>query len=424
MNTRFYNARILTVSDCEIKLGEVWVEGSKIAYCGEKKASDITFDREIDLDGNVIMPSFKNAHTHSAMTFLRSYADDLPLDEWLHTAVFPMEAKLTGEDVYWLTKLAVMEYLTSGTSACFDMYMKLEDAAKAVTECGFRMVMSGAVNNFNDDALGDLEKYYNRFNNYNELVSYKLGFHAEYTTSINILEGISEIAHKYKAPVYAHNSETASEVKGCIDRYGKTPTELMESLGLFDFGGGGYHCVHMSQNDLDIFKQRGLYAVTNPASNCKLASGIAPLAKMSQMGIRLAIGTDGPASNNALDMFREMYLAYALQNISCCNAAAFSPYELLKMATSGGAMAMGLESCDDIAVGKSADLIVIDLKQPNMQPLNNIPKNIVYSGSKQNVVLTMVNGRILYENGIFNINADPQEIYSKSNEITERIKTS
>lgn len=422
MNTRFYNARILTVSDCELKFGEVWVEGSKIVYCGEKKPSDITFDREIDLDGNVLMPSFKNAHTHSAMTFLRSYADDLPLDEWLHNAVFPMEAKLTGEDVYWLTKLAIMEYLTSGTSACFDMYMKLEETAKAVTECGFRMVMSSGVNNFNDDALGDIEKQYNRFNNYDELISYKMGFHAEYTTNIDILKGISELSHKYKAPVYTHNSETASEVKGCIERYGKTPTELMESLGLFDFGGGGYHCVHMSENDLDIFKRRGLFAVTNPASNCKLASGIAPLAKMLEMGINLAIGTDGPASNNALDMFREMYLAYALQNISCCNAAAFSPCELLKMATCGGAMAMGLENCDDIAVGKNADLIVIDMKQPNMQPVNNIVKNIVYSGSKQNVALTMVNGKILYENGKFYIGTDSNEIIKEVNRITEKLK--
>jgi len=422
MNTRFYNARILTASDCEIKCGEVWVEDSKIAYCGEKKEPDITFDREIDLDGNVIMPSFKNAHTHSPMTFLRSYADDLPLNEWLFNVVFPAEGKLTGEDVYWLTKLAVMEYLTSGTSACFDMYFQLESMAKAVTECGFRMVMTGSVNDFNKDAVGELEDFYNRYNNYNELISYTMGFHAEYTTSIKILEGISELSHKYKAPVYAHNSETAKEVKDCIDRYGKTPTELMESLGLFDFGGGGFHCVHMSQNDLDIFKQRGLYAVTNPGSNCKLASGIAPLAKMSQMGIKLAIGTDGPASNNALDMFREMYLAYALQNISCCNAAAFSPCELLRMATSGGAMAMGLDNCDDIAVGKTADLIVIDLKQPNMQPVNNIPKNIVYSGSKQNVALTMVNGKVLYENGVFSINADPNEIYKKANEIITRIK--
>ncbi|HEX3029427.1 MAG TPA: amidohydrolase family protein, partial [Clostridia bacterium] len=281
---------------------------------------------------------------------------------------------------------------------------------------------SGAVNNFNDDALGDLEKYFNRFNNYNELISYKLGFHAEYTTSIDILKGISILSHKYKAPVYTHNSETASEVKACIERYGKTPTELMESLGLFDFGGGGYHCVHMSENDLDIFKRRGLYAVTNPASNCKLASGIAPLAKMSEMGVNLAIGTDGPASNNALDMFREMYLAYALQNISCCNAAAFSPCELLKMATSGGAMAMGLEYCNDIAVGKTADLIVIDLKQPNMQPINNIVKNIVYSGSKQNVALTMVNGKILYENGKFYIGTDSNEIIKESNKITEKLK--
>lgn len=421
MNTRFYNARILTVCDYNITDGEVWVEGNRISYAGKARCPEFQFDREIDLGRNIIMPSFKNAHTHTAMTFLRSFADDLPLDRWLNEAIFPMEKRLTADDVYTLTKLGIMEYLTSGISACFDMYLHCDEVALASTECGFRTVLCGSVNDFSDSAE-ELERQYLKFNSYNELISMQLGFHAEYTTSLELMKNISAIAHKYKAPVFTHLAETENEVQGCIDRYGKTPCELLDAIGMFDFGGGGFHCVHMSENDIDIFKKRGLFAITNPASNCKLASGIAPLVRMNENGIKLGIGTDGPASNNCLDMFREMFLCTALQKLSLNDASAMKACDVLKMATSGSALAMGLDDCDDIKEGKIADLIVIDLKQPNMQPLNNIANNIVYSGSKQNVVITMVNGRILYENGKFDIGVCAEKIYEKANEIAERIR--
>ena len=191
----------------------------------------------------------------------------------------------------------------------------------------------------------------------------------------------------------------------------KTPTELFESLGHFDFGGGGFHCVHMTEHDLEIFRNRGLWAVTNPGSNAKLASGIAPLRQMRELGIRMAIGTDGPSSNNALDFFREMYLAAVLQKLHCGDAAALPADDVLHMATVGGAQAMGLSDCDVLAPGKQADLIVIDLQRPNMQPVHNAARNLVYSGSKENVRLTMIAGRVLYENGAFFIGEPVQDIY-------------
>ena len=190
-----------------------------------------------------------------------------------------------------------------------------------------------------------------------------------------------------------------------------TPTVLFDRLGLYDYGGGGFHCVYMSEEDLAIMQRRGLWAVTNPASNAKLASGIAPITRMMELGIPLAIGTDGPASNNALDMFREMYLTCVLQKLAQNDAAACDAGEVLKMATVGGAHAMGLTDCDVLAVGKQADMIVIDLMRPNMQPIHNIQKNLVYSGSKENVKLTMVAGKILYENGEFFIGEAPEKIY-------------
>ena len=424
MKIRIYNARILTMQqDMPLFLGELQVEDGKITYVGEeKKASGDSWDREIDAEGNLLMPGFKNAHTHSAMTFLRSYADDLPLQEWLYNQVFAMEAKLTEEDVYWAAMLANLEYLTSGITANFDMYMKNESNAKASADMGFRTVLCGSINDFGG-TVEEIEEEYLHFNKYNPLISYQLGFHAEYTTKRQILEDMAALGKKYKAPVFTHNSETENEVAGCIERYGTTPTAFLNSLGMFDYGGGGFHCVHMTQEDLDICKEKGIWVVTNPSSNVKLASGIAPIQKMLSMGIGLAIGTDGPASNNCLDMFREMFLVTALQKVSLSDAAAVDALEVLHMATAGGARAMGLADCDVLAEGKCADMVLLDLQKPNMQPLNNITKNIVYSGSKQNVKMTMIDGKILYEDGVFHVGTAPEEIYAKVNESITRMKS-
>ena len=412
---KFTNGYVLN-KDFEIEKTDVFVEGSKIIAIGkcEKEADEV-----YDLNGNLLMPSFKNAHTHSAMTFARSFADDLPLDLWLNTKIFPLEAKLTGEDIYNLSRLAFLEYLTSGISACFDMYYFPEDMARASVDFGFRTVMCCGINNFKEN-IELLEEYYNKFNKYDELVSYKLGFHAEYTTSLERMKEIAKVAEKYKAPVYVHSSETKSEVEGCIERYGKSPTKLFDELGLFNYGGAGYHSVWVDDEDLEIYKKRNVFAVINAGSNCKLASGIAPVSKMIDKGINLAIGTDGPSSNNALDMFREMFLIEATQKINDNNAASTDPIETLKAATIGSAKCMGLDDCDVIDEGKTADLIVIDLHRPNMQPINNILKNLVYSGSKENVKMTMINGKILYENGEFK-NADVEEIYSKAQAVIDRI---
>lgn len=413
---KFTNGLVLN-KDFEIESTDVYVDGGKIVKIGE---STIKADRIYDLNGNLLMPSFKNAHTHSAMTFGRSFADDLPLSSWLNDKIFPLEAKLNGDDIYKLSKLAFLEYLTSGITACFDMYYFPENMAKASVDFGFRTVMCGAVNNFKE-SVEKLEEYYNKYNNYDELVSYKLGFHAEYTTSKKIMQGISQLAEKYSAPVFMHSSETKSEVEGCIERYGKSPTALFDELGLFNYGGGAYHSVWVDDSDLEIYKKRGVWAVINAGSNCKLASGIAPVSKMMDIGINLAIGTDGPASNNALDMFREMYLIAATQKINDCDAASTDANAILKAATIGSAHCMGLDECDVIDEGKTADLIVIDMHRPNMQPINNITKNIVYSGSKENVKMTMINGKILYENGEF-INTDIERIYSEAQAVIDRIK--
>ncbi len=418
---RFYNGKILSFGGgIKVRDDEVWVEGNSIVYVGPAKEDMPAFQRQIDLKGDLLIPGFKDAHTHTAMVFLRSYADDLPLQDWLYNKVFPHEAKLTPEAIYQFTRLGIMEYLSSGITASFDMYYHNEAYAKANVDCGFRTVICSAMNDFDADPT-NIEREYLRFNNYNELVSYKLGIHAEYTTGLQRMEYMASLAEKYQAPCYMHCCETKAEVEGCLERHGLTPPQLLDRMGLFRYGGGGFHCVWMSQEDIELFARKGIYAVTNPASNVKLASGVAPVDRLLAAGVPMAIGTDGAASNNALDMFREMYLASCMQKLSLWDASAGKAEDMLTMACVGGAQAMGLDDCDDIAPGKKADLCVIDLRRPNMQPLLNIPKNLVYSGSKENVRLTMVNGRILYENGRFFIGEEPEEIYRQVNDLCRSI---
>ena len=221
MNIRLYNARILTMEKNKtVFRGEIWVRNEKIAYIAPQEelegewAKDlprIAWDIQIDCQYNLLMPGFKDAHTHSAMTFLRSYADDVPLDKWLNEKVFPLEAKLSGEDIYHLTRLAILEYLTAGITSIFEMYLTPDTIAEAWMDMGMRCVLTSGLNNFSS-SIEQLEDEYLKWNKKNSLISYQLGFHAEYTCSKELVYNISKLAHEYRAPVYTHLSETAKEV--------------------------------------------------------------------------------------------------------------------------------------------------------------------------------------------------------------------
>ena len=424
MKIRLYNARILEPISMTVSNGEVWVTDGMITYVGDGKANVdeakvLQWDEQVDCENNLLMPGFKNAPTHSGMTFLRSIADDLPLHEWLNQRIFPSEAKLSMEYIYSFTKLAVLEYLTSGVTAIFDMYLCPEMVAKACQEMGMRLTMVSGLNDFTSSIKQTAEEY-EKFNQSGSLISYHLGCHAEYTTHKNTLLELKELAHHYKAPVYTHLCETEYEVKACLERHGKTPIEFLDSIDMFEYGGGGYHCIYLSDKEMDIMKEKNLSAVTCPGSNTKLASGIAPVKQLLDKGINVAIGTDGPASNNCLDMFREMFLVAGLAKLKDMDAVAIDGDRVLQMATLGGSKAIGLSNCDTIKAGQTADLILIDLKQPNMQPIHNLSKNLVYSGSKTNIKMTMIAGKILYRNGHFN-GFDANQIYDEVNQIVQKL---
>ncbi len=422
MKTRLYNAKILTMAEGEeIFEGEVHVDGNEISFVGtaDEAPKGLNFDKEIDCEGNVLMPGLKDCHTHSGMTAFRSLADDLNLQDWLNNEIFPREAKMTGEDCYWLTKLAILEYLTSGITAIEDMYLTPETISDACIEMGMRCELVSGLNKFGP-TLEVLEKRYNELNNKHPLIGFKMGVHAEYTCDRELLENVSALIHKYEAPLYVHMSETETEVRECRERYDMSPVALFDELGLFDFGGVIYHGVWVDENDMDILYRRNVMVVSNPASNAKLASGIAPLTAYLDKGIVVALGTDGPSSNNALDMFREMYLASVLGKIREMDPLAVPATEVLKMATVNGSMTLEHNS-DILGEGKLADIIMIDLHKPNMQPVLDIPNNIVYSGDKTNIKMTMIDGKILYMDGEF-IDTDVDEIYAKSAEIMDRLR--
>ena len=419
MKTLLKNAKILKMDDSPLFEGNIVIQNENIIYIGNDYDKFGPFDQVHDCLGNVLMPGFKNAHTHNAMTFVSSKTDDLSLHDWLFNAIFPREELLKEDDVYHLSKVAFLEMLTSGITACFDQYYFPLSTGKAAEEMGFKVLLLGTYNTtYGHEGLVNL---YKSLNNGNGLVRYCFGIHAEYTTTDEEVESISRLTHELKAPFYVHISETESEVKECYERRGMSPVEYFASKGLFDYGGGGYHCIYFSDKDIEIFKKYNLNIVTCPGSNSKLASGIAPLYRYKEEGLNIAIGTDGPASNNCLDFFKEMTLVTGLQKLITKDPTAFPAYEVLKMATVNGAKAMGMDDADILEVGKKADIIEIDLNRPNMQPHNNIVNNIVYSGSKDNIRMTMINGKILYLDRKFYVGQDVKEIYKNCQLVTDRI---
>lgn len=419
MKTLFKNVRLLKMNGDPIQITNLLVDGNKISYIGEDYEQFLPVDRIIDGKENLLMPGFKNAHAHNAMALLRSYADDLPLQEWLFDKILPLEDKLTSKEVYQFTKLGILECLSSGITANFDYYFHYDGMFKATEEMGIRTVIL-LTPSLPENELAILHE---KYSDPNKLITIMFGLHAEYTLSDGWLDMIHRLVHKYKVPFYTHCSETVKERDECVLRHGVTPFKFFYEKGMFDYGGGIYHGVSLTDEEMDLIAKNNLYVVTNPGSNTKLASGICDTVKLVNKGVKVAIGTDGPASNNCLDMFKEMFLTTGLAKLFNQDPSVMDALEVLKMATVNGAKAMGLDNADTLEVGKLADMILIDLNKPNMRPIHAIEKNLVYSGSKDNVILTMVDGKILYEDGKFYVNEPVENIYEDCQKMFEKLKT-
>lgn len=397
------NAEIITMADDApvISGGCIKIKDDKITYVGKEcKADDA--DKVIDAQGGIVMPGLVNSHTHIPMTFLRGYADDMSLDSWLFDKIFPAEDKLDADTVYQASKIACAEMIKSGTTTFSDMYFFSDMVAKAAMISGLNANISRCVSGTDDSYKTRLEEAKSLFSEYDGenggAIKIDFAVHAIYTSAKDTVRATAKAAKRYGANMHIHLSETMKENRDCYAKYGKSPTEVMCDWGVFENKTNAAHCVYLSEKDMDIIKENGVSISHNPTSNLKLASGVANLKEMMTKQICVGLGTDGASSNNSLNMFGELKLSALLHKGIRLDPTIVSAYEALKMATVGGASALGREDRGKICEGFRADIIILDSDAPSLIPMHNPISLAVYSASGAEVKTSIINGKIVMEN--------------------------
>lgn len=407
--------------------GEMVIEDSLITYLGprlERPAEN--FDRIIDGKNSLVIPGFVNTHTHAAMTLFRGYADDLSLMDWLQNKIWPAEAKLKKEDIYWGTLLAIAEMLKGGTTCFADMYFHMEEAARACQESGIRASLSQGLVGLDKTkgALGLRQSrslVQNWHNKGDGRITIMLGPHAPYTCPPAYLHKVGELAGELKVPIHIHLAETRGEVEESRQNYGKTPVELVNKIGLLEHNLLAAHCVHLSTEEIGILAAKNVAVAHNPGSNLKLGCGVAPVAGLLQKKVLVSLGTDSAASNNNLDLLEEMRLAALLQKGLQEDPAVIPAETAFKMATINGSRALFLPGeVGTLKQGAKADLAMFKLNKPHFFPLHNLTAHLVYSAGAGDVDLVMVNGRVLMEKGRL-LTIDEERILYEASQRAQRL---
>ncbi len=379
-------------------LTSIYIEGNRIAAIGGK--ARVEADTVIDGKQKAAIPGFVNTHTHAAMTLLRSYADDLPLQEWLEKAIWPREAKIEPQDIYWGTKLACLEMIKGGTTAFNDMYFHMEHAARAVKEMGLRAVLSEGFIDLRDPDMGEqlLKKQTSTIRKIEgtgtDRIKAALGPHAIYTVSRESLQAIKELSDAKGYPVHLHLAETRREVEDCVSTQGMRPVKYLESLGLLSRQLLAAHCCWLEPEEIDLLARGGVRVSHCPVSNMKLGSGAMPYRSLREAGVLVSLGTDGPASNNNLDMLESMKFAALLQKFANADPTVLPAAEVVEMATLGGARALGIDS-GLLEEGRLADVILIDLRRPELNPLHDLKSLLVFSAHGNVVDTVICDGQVL-----------------------------
>ncbi|MCD6256234.1 MAG: amidohydrolase [Deltaproteobacteria bacterium] len=422
-------AFILTLTNQGIiEDGAIVTKGNIIFDIGKKDILEERYlpKRRLEYGHGLIMPGLINAHTHIAMTLFRGLADDLPLMEWLNEYIFPAERKLTAEMVYWGSLLGCAEMILSGTTTFCDMYLFSDQVAEAANRAGIRAVVGEVLYDFPSPNYGDLENGFryteeliNKWKE-NPLISVAVEPHALFTCSPDLFKRARDLAERYSTPLIIHLSETEEEVKEIKRKYGCTPVRHLHNLGILDKRLIAAHCVILTEDDILLLAKHQVNVVHNPESNLKLASGIAPIPKLLESGITVALGTDGPSSNNDLDMFLEMGTAARIHKVKNLDPEIMKAEEVLKMATINGAIALGLNEIGTLKAGKRADIIVIDLNRPHLIPMYNPYSHLVYSATGSDVITTIIDGKIIMENRELRT-LDLDEIKEKLKEIIKKL---
>ena len=403
------------------------VDGDKISYIGSEKPAD-NFDEIKDMSGKMLIPGLINCHNHCPMVLLRGVGSDLPLQQWLFDTVFPIEDKLTAEEIKSGSELALLEMISGGTVSFSDMYFEPEMTIEAVARSGMKANITRPVQSFDPNETPDQSyrmkeaiELYDKYNDsFDGRVLIDFCIHAEYTCTETIARAFIEKVNERKGNLHIHLSETKNEHDECVAKYGKTPAEWFDSLGGFDSSAFAAHCVWLTDSDMELFRRKNVNVVHNPTSNMKLASGFAPIQRMLDMGINVALGTDGASSNNNLDMLEEMHIASIIHNGYNLDATVMNADTMLKMATVNGAKVQRRENCGELKVGNKADIVAISLDAPHMVPALDKKALLTYSAQSSDVVMTMVDGKILYENGEYKT-LDREKIYFDVKKAVEKL---
>lgn len=408
-----------------VEKSSVCVEGDTITAVGAVP-EDFGADSVIDGKDRLLMPGLVNSHTHVYMTMFRNCADDIPFNDWLFRRIMPLEDEMTPEDCYWATLLGYIEMISTGTTSSLDMYVFTETAARAAGEAGVRAVLCRGLSGGQDDEAGgrrridEAVKEIDRRRDTSPLISFMLGPHAPYTCDEGYLLKTAKLAKELDLPLNIHVSESRNEIETVKEKYGCTPVEFLDRTGILTDRTVAAHCVYLTDGDIDILARRGVSVAVNPASNLKLGNGVSPVVRLMEAGVKLCLGTDGAASNNTLNMFREMSLLSLLHKGMSERAEAVSAADTLRMATSGGARALGLKNVGEIKSGMKADLTVIDLDRPWMRPHNDIAASLVYSANGSEAESVMVNGKFVMLKGELTT-IDKDRVYYETEKTCRRL---
>lgn len=406
----------------------VGIDDRRITYIS-KEAPKQDFGRVYDGTGKLLMSGFVNTHAHSPMTLMRGYGENLALQDWLNQKIFPFEDKLTSDAVYWGTLLAMAESIRFGIVSTTDMYYFSEDMIRAIDESGTKNNISRSITCFDDSDLWSLQSakemksiYETYHNAADGRIKVDMSIHAEYTSTPKIVEQMAEYTQSIGANMHVHLSETKLEHEECKQRHGLTPAAYFNKLGLLETPTTAAHCIWLEDEDYDILREKGVTVASNPVSNMKLASGVCNVPKLLKSGINVALGTDSVASNNSLNFIEEVKFFACAAKEKLKDPTAVTPKQALRAATLAGAISQGRTDSGSVKEGNKADLIVIDISGPHMHPVHDLINNLVYSASGSDIVMTMADGKVLYENGQYTTIDIEKTIHEASRATREILK--
>ncbi len=426
MDTWIRNGQVLVWKPMpHVAFCDILIKNGKIAsLCepnGKHEAKEV-----IDAKGKLVTPGLINAHTHAYMSLFRNYADDLAFHTWLFERIMPVEDEMVAQDAHWCNMLSAVEMIRTGTTTYADMHMFCGEGLRCAEESGLRAVISRGLACQEDDKAGGERRLQEALQEIDEgknsraAVSFRLGPHAIYTCCESYLKELVELANERSLGFHIHVSETEYEVETCKKQHGLSPVQYLAKIGLFSCPTLAAHGVYLSDEDRELLAEHDVSVAMNPISNMKLGNGFAPFEALQEAGVNLCLGTDGPASNNSLNLFREMSTLSYIHKGTMRNAQSASAQQVLHCATLGGAYALGLqEEVGSLEEGKSADLLLLDLNCPQFQPQNNLLTALVYAANGSEVDSVMVAGRWLMQNRSL-ITLDEERIYFEMERLRQK----